>query len=116
MLDLQEGASVPSTVDRVEIPLDRGTVIPATDSLSDLATPQSDEELTRSVADPAMHHTSDISIGHAINELADKLAALCFEHLEEDLSSGDGDNVIGNLDREAFEEEFRVRDFKVIRR
>ena len=55
-----------------------------------------------------MHHTQDIMIKDMIDELADKLAAFCFEHLEEDLSSRDGDNVTGNINQEAFEEELQV--------
>jgi len=51
-----------------------------------------------------------------VDELADKLAAFCFEHLEEDLHLGYGNNAIDmNMDQGVFEEELQVRDSNVIR-
>ena len=60
--------------------------------------------------DLTMRRTADNTIENAIDRLADELAAFCFEHLEEGVTSGDGNNVIDmNIDQEAFEEELRVR-------
>lgn len=76
-----------------------------------IGSPAAHEEITQSVADLRMHCTPDTTIEETINELADKLAAFCFQHLEEDVCSGDGNNVI---DHAAFAEELQVRYSKVI--
>jgi hypothetical protein len=111
VLDPLEGVTAPSTADSATIPLDVGMAIPAADSLANL---ESDTELAWSVTDLTMHHTQDIMIKDMIDELADKLAAFYFEHLEEDMSFGDGDNVTGNINQKAFEEELWVQDSKAI--
>jgi hypothetical protein len=111
VLDPLKGVTAPSIADPATIPLNVGMVIPAADGLTNL---ESDTELAWSVTDLTMHHTQDIMIKDMIDELADKLAAFCFEHLEEDLSSRDGDNVTGNINQEAFEEELQVWDSKAI--
>ncbi len=51
-----------------------------------------------------------------IDRLADKLAVLCFEHLEGDLHAGYGNDVIDmSMDQDVFDEELRVRDSNAIR-
>ena len=63
-----------------------------------------------------MHHLSDTTIEDKVNGLADKLAALCFEHLEEDLQLGYGNDVIDmNADQDKFDDELWVRDSNAIR-
>jgi hypothetical protein len=87
---------------------ERETVPPrAPDVVGNLVAPQ---EITQSVA-------PDATIEDTINRLAEKLVAFCFEHLEEDVNSGDG-NDINEMDivHEVLKEELRVRDSKTIRR
>ena len=74
------------------------------------------QEVALSGADLTTHHTSDIKIKDEIDGLTDKLAAFCFERLEEDLRLGYGGDVINmGIDQSAFDEELRVRVLTVIR-
>ena len=67
-------------------------------------------------ADLTMHRTSDIKIEDEIDGLTNKLAALCFERLEEDLRLGYGGDVMNmGIDQSAFDEELRVRVLTAIR-
>jgi len=87
-------------------PREGETVPSAPDVVGGLASPQ---EITQIVAPD--HTTKDM-----INRLAEKLVAFCFEYMEEDMNLGDRNDMNGlNIDHEAFEEELRVRDSKVIR-
>ena len=75
-------------------------------SIASLAAPQFNQELALPV----------ITIEEEIDALADKLAAFCFEHLEEDLHVGYGNDVIEmSMDQDSFNEELRVRDSNAIR-
>ena len=108
-LNLRKGACQ----DLAATPLDLATELQAENSLASLAEPQSDreQEVARSVTDPAVHRTPDIAIEDTIDRLADDLAAFCFERLEEDVNLGNKNDIIDvHIDQEAFEEELRVRD------
>ncbi len=72
--------------------------------------------MAQSVEDLTMRRTPDNTIEDEVDRLADQLAAFCFEHLEEDGNSGDGNNVVNNMDQETFEKELQVRYPKAIRR
>jgi hypothetical protein len=112
-LDLREGATAPTPADLAATPLDIATELRPENTLASLSAPQSDQEVARSVADLTIHRISDITIEDAINRLADDLAAFCFGRLEEDVNSGNKNDVIDvQIDQELFDEEFRVRDLK----
>ena len=84
-----------------------GETVPlAPDVVGGLVAPQ---EITQSV-------TPDATIEDTIDRLAEKLAAFCFEHLEEDVNPGDG-NDADEMDivHEVLEEELRVSNSKMIR-
>ncbi len=75
--------------------------VEAVNSVAGVAVPNLDQEVA----------TSDITIEDEINRLADKLAAFCFERLEEDLHLGYVKDVVDmNMDQGAFDDELRVRD------
>jgi hypothetical protein len=106
------------------------------DHANDLPAPQSNEESARSVADHAMPQPdiaidgaepvlaqlvqdpafprpdTDAAFNDAIDQITEKLAALCLEHLEKnvDLSDGNGSADL-NIDAKALEDELRVRVF-----
>ena len=87
------------------------------DSVVDLTAPHSDQEMAPLVADPMVHRMSDSTIKGEIDTLAEKLAAFCFEQLEEDLHLGYENNVIDmNTDQDAFDEELQVSGPNVTRR
>ena len=82
----------------------------------DMADSVASLEVAPSVVDLTMHSTSDVAIEDEINVLADKLAAFCFEHLEEDLQVGYGVDVVDtSMDQDAFDKELQVRDPNTIR-
>ena len=75
--------------------------VEAVNSVAGVAVPNLDQEVA----------TSDITIEDEIDRLADKLAAFCFERLEEDLHLGYVKDVVDmNMDQGAFDDELRVRD------
>ena len=106
------------------------------DHTNDLPAPQSNKESARSVADHAMPQPDiaidgaepvlaqlvqdpafpcpdvDAAFNDAIDQITEKLAALCLEHLEKnvDLSDGNGSADL-NIDAKALEDELRVRVF-----
>jgi len=89
------------------------------DSVVDLAAPHSDQEMALLATDPTgmVHCMSDSMIKGEINKLAEKLAAFCFERLEEDLHLGYENNVIDmNMDQGAFDEELQVSGPNATRR
>jgi len=105
--------TVPLALDLAANTVDTERSIP---SLSTDSAPQLDQDVPPSVPDHTMHHPSDTTIEDEINGLADKLAAFCFEHLEEDLQLGYGNNVIDmNADQDKFNDELQVRDSNAIR-
>ena len=74
-------------------------------SVASLAAPQFNQELALPV----------ITIKEEIDALADKLAAFCFERLEEDLHVGYGNDIIEmSMDQDSFDEELWVRDSNAI--
>ena len=106
------------------------------DHANDLPAPQSNEGSARSVADHAMpqpdiaidgaepvlaqlvqdpalpHPDADAAFNDAIDQITEKLAALCLEHLEKNRDSSDGNGSADlNIDVKALEDELRVRVF-----
>jgi hypothetical protein len=114
----------------------RVVVRSTSDHTNDLPAPQSNEESARSVADHAMPQPDiaingaepvlaqlvqdptfpcpdmDTAFNDAIDQITEKLAALCLEHLEKnvDLSDGNGSADL-NIDAKALEDELRVQVF-----
>jgi hypothetical protein len=106
------------------------------DHTNDLPAPQSNEESAQSVVDHAMPQPDiaidgaepvlaqlvqdpafpcpdvDTAFNDVIDQITEKLAALCLEHLEKnvDLSDGNGSANL-NIDAKVLEDELRVRVF-----
>ena len=106
------------------------------DHANDLPAPQLNEELARSVADHAMpqpdiaidgaepvlaqlvqdptlpHPDADTAFNDAIDQITEKLAALCLENLEKNLDSSDGNGSADlNIDAKVLKDELRVQVF-----
>jgi len=81
----------------------------AAELTASLAESHSDQEAAQPVADHPMQPTLDFALEDVVDRLADKLAAFCFEHLEEVVNSVDVNGVDENTNQDEFEEELQVR-------
>jgi hypothetical protein len=106
------------------------------DYTNDLPAPQSNEESAQSVADHAMPQPdiaingaepvlaqlvqdptfprpdTDAAFNNVIDQITEKLIALCLEHLEKNVDSSDGNGSANlNIDAKALEDELRVQVF-----
>jgi hypothetical protein len=79
----------------------------------DIAINGAEPVLAQLVQDPAFPcPDTDAAFNDAIDQITEKLAALCLEHLEKnvDLSDGNGSADL-NINAKALEDELRVRVF-----
>lgn len=115
--DLEAGAAARSTADHAnDLPVSQSNEESAR-SVADHAMPQPDKAidgaepvLARSVQDLAFPHPdAGAAFNDAIDQITEKLAALCLEQLEKNIDSSDGNGSANlNIDVTALEDELEV--------